>query len=172
VRLPIRPDYEVAVTAILDALAGRPDLDPRRIAAVGVSLGGHYVVRAAAFEPRIRALAGVSGPYDLAAGWESMPSLTRETVAFHTGAASDEEARRLAGELNLDGVAERVAQPCLVLTGALDRVIGWEQTKRIADAVPGAEWVLYKDGTHVCNNVPFAYRPMVADWVADRLREV
>jgi 2,6-dihydroxypseudooxynicotine hydrolase len=172
VRLPIRHDYEVAVTAVLDAVAGRPDLDPQRIAAVGVSLGGHYVVRAAAFEPRIRALAGVSGPYDFAAGWDSMPSLTRETVAHHTGAGSDEEARSLAHELNLDGVAARVAQPCLVLTGALDRVIGWEQTKRIADAVPGAEWLLYENGTHVCNNIPFAYRPLVADWIADRLREM
>src|ERR687891_2355523 len=28
--LPIRPDYEVAVTAIIDALAGRDHLDPRR----------------------------------------------------------------------------------------------------------------------------------------------
>jgi dipeptidyl aminopeptidase/acylaminoacyl peptidase len=171
-RLPIRPDYEVAVTAILDALAGRPELDRQRIAAVGVSLGGHYVVRAAAFEPRIRALAGVSGPYDFAAGWDSMPSLTRETVAHHTGAGSDEEARTLAHELNLDGVAERVSQPCLVLTGALDRVIGWEQTKRIADGVPGAEWVLYEDGTHVCNNIPLLYRPLVADWIADRLFEM
>ena len=80
------------MTAILDAVAGRPDLDPDRVAAVGVSLGGHYVVRAAAFEPRIRALAGISGPYDFGAGWESMPSLTRETAAHHTGAGSDAQA--------------------------------------------------------------------------------
>jgi dipeptidyl aminopeptidase/acylaminoacyl peptidase len=171
-RLPIRPDYEVAVTAILDAVSGRGDLDRNRIAAVGVSLGGHYVVRAAAFEPRIRALAGVSGPYDFGAGWESMPSLTRETVAHHTGAGSDAQARSRAHELNLAGIAERVTQPCLVVTGMLDRVIGWEQTKRIADDVPGAEWVLYEDGSHVCNNIPFRYRPLVADWIADRLRAV
>jgi 2,6-dihydroxypseudooxynicotine hydrolase len=170
-RLPIRPDYDVAVTAILDALAGRPELDAARIAAVGVSLGGHYVVRAAAFEPRIRALAGISGAFDFAAAWDTMPSLTRETVAHHTGAGSDDEARERAGRLTLEGVAERVRQPCLVITGALDRVIPWRETQRIADAVPGAEWILYEDGTHVCNNVPFKYRPLVADWIADHLRE-
>ncbi len=169
VRMHIRPDYELAVGAILDAVAGRPELDAERIGAAGVSLGGHYVVRAAAFEPRLKALAGVSGPYDLAAGWESMPSLTRETVAHHTGAASDADARRRAGELNLDGVAERVSQPCLVVTGKLDRVIAWEQTRRIADAVAGAEWVLYDDGTHVCNNIPYKYRPLVADWMRAHL---
>ncbi|MFZ1994121.1 MAG: alpha/beta hydrolase [Solirubrobacteraceae bacterium] len=168
-RMDIRPDYELAVRAILDAVAARPELDGDRIGAVGVSLGGHYVVRAAAFEPRIAALAGVSGPYDFAAGWEAMPSLTRETVVHHTGSASEAQARARAGELNLDGVAERVSVPCLVVTGKRDRVIAWEQTKRIADAVPGAEWVLYEDGTHVCNNIPYKYRPLVADWMHARL---
>jgi pimeloyl-ACP methyl ester carboxylesterase len=169
VRMPIRAEYELAVTAILDAVTGRAELDSERIGAVGVSLGGYYVVRAAAFEPRIKALAGVSGPYDFAAGWESMPSLTRETVAHHTGAVSDAQARQRAGELNLRGVAERVSVPCLVVTGKLDSVIPWEQTQRIADAVPGAEWVLFPDGTHVCNNIPYKYRPLVADWMGAHL---
>jgi dienelactone hydrolase len=165
----IRPDYEVAVTAILDALADRSTLDCDRIAAVGVSLGGHYVVRAAAFEPRLKAIAGISGPYDFAANWKSLPELTRDTIAHHTGADSESDARRRAHELNLDGVAERVQQPCLVVTGKLDRVIAWEETKRIADAARNAEFILYDDGTHVCNNIPFKYRPLVSDWIADRL---
>lgn len=165
----IRPDYELAVSAVLDAVAGRPELDPGRIAAAGVSLGGHYVMRAAAFEPRIKALAGVSGPYDFAADWDTMPELTRETIQHHTGADGEAQARRRAHALNLDGVAERVTQPCLVVTGALDRVISWKQTKRIADAAPNSEWVLYDDGTHVCNNIPFRYRPLVADWIRARL---
>jgi dienelactone hydrolase len=168
--LDIRPDYEVAVGAILDALAHRRDLDQDRIGAAGVSLGGHYVVRAAAFEPRIRALAGISGPYDFGAGWEAMPALTRETVRHHSGAGDMAQARERARALTLEGVAERVKQPCLVVTGRLDRVIGWEETRRIADAVPGAEWVLYDEGTHVCNNIPYKYRPLVADWMHARLR--
>lgn len=165
----IRPDYEIAVAAILDAVAGRRELAHDRIGAAGVSLGGHYVVRAAAFEPRIRALASISGPYDLAAGWDSMPDLTREAIQHHTGADGPEDARRRAHELNLEGVAERVRQPCLVVTGRLDRVIGWEQTKRIADEAPSSEWLLYDDGTHVCNNIPFKYRPRVADWIGAHL---
>jgi dipeptidyl aminopeptidase/acylaminoacyl peptidase len=169
--LNIRPDYDVAVAAILDAVADRPRLDQDRIGAVGVSLGGHYVIRAAAFEPRLKAVAGISGCYDFAAEWDSMPELTRETVAHHTGAGDESQARRLAHELDLDGVAERVRQPCLVITGQLDRVIPWEETKRIADAVPGCEWLLYPDGTHVCNNIPFKYRPLVSDWMRDQLTE-
>ena len=170
--LDIRPDYEVGVAALLDALAGRPDLDHERVGAAGVSMGGYYAPRAAAFEPRIRAVAGISGPYDMSANWENLPSLTRETLQHHTGASSPEEARAKAGELNLAGVAGRIEQPALIVTGKLDRLIPWEDTKRIADEIPGAEWVLYDDATHVCNNRPFWYRPLVGDWMADRLARV
>lgn len=167
--LDIRPDYEVAVGAMLDALAGRGDLDLDRVGAAGVSMGGYYAPRAAAFEPRIRAVAGISGPYDMSANWEILPSLTRETLCHHTGSSSDAEARACAAELSLAGVAERISQPALIITGKLDRLIPWEDTKRIADEIPGAEWVLYEHGTHVCNNLPFAYRPLVADWMRERL---
>ena len=39
--LPIRPDYEVGATALLDTLAGRDDIDLDRVGAFGVSLGGY-----------------------------------------------------------------------------------------------------------------------------------
>jgi pimeloyl-ACP methyl ester carboxylesterase len=167
--LHIRPDYEVAVAALLDVLAGRDDVDLEQIGAAGVSMGGYYAPRAAAFEPRIKAVAGISGPYDMSANWDRLPALTRETLQHHTGAASPEEARAKAAELSLLGVAERVEQPALIVTGKLDRLIPWQDTKRIADEIPNAEWVLYEDGTHVCNNLPFRYRPLVGDWMADRL---
>jgi dipeptidyl aminopeptidase/acylaminoacyl peptidase len=170
--LHIRPDYEVAVAAMLDALAGRDDLDLDRIGAAGVSMGGYYAPRAAAFEPRIRAVAGISGAYDMSANWDALPSLTQGTLQHHTGASSPEEARAKAAELSLAGVAERVEQPALVVTGKLDRLIPWQDTKRIADEIPNAEWVLYEDGTHVCNNIPFRYRPLVGDWMAEQLARV
>ena len=170
--LHIRPDYEVAVAALLDALGDREDVDLHRVGAAGVSMGGYYAPRAAAFEPRIRAVAGISGPYDMSANWDNLPALTRETLQHHTGASSPEEARAKAGELNLTGVAERVEQPALVVTGKLDRLIPWEDTKRIADEMPNAAWVLYDDGTHVCNNIPFRYRPLVGDWMAAQLARV
>ncbi|MDQ7840591.1 MAG: alpha/beta fold hydrolase [bacterium] len=47
----IRHDYEVAVTAALDTLAGRGGFDPSRVGAAGVSLGGYYAPRAAAYHP-------------------------------------------------------------------------------------------------------------------------
>ncbi len=44
---------DLDVTAAVDHLAGRDDIDPRRIGAVGMSMGGEEVLGAAAADPRI-----------------------------------------------------------------------------------------------------------------------
>jgi pimeloyl-ACP methyl ester carboxylesterase len=166
---PIRPDYEVAVAAILDALAGRDDLDLGRVGAAGVSLGGYYAPRAAAFEPRLKAVAGVSGPRNFGELWDDLPMLTRESFAHYSGSPDMETARRRALELDLSGVAGQIAQPLLVISGKLDRLIPWESTKAVADEAPNATFVLYEEGNHVCNNVAYRYRPLLADWLFEQL---
>ncbi|OHV34830.1 MULTISPECIES: alpha/beta hydrolase [Pseudofrankia] len=50
--------------AAVDLLASRPEVDAKRIAVVGVCLGGGYAVRAAATDPRLRAVAGIAGAYN------------------------------------------------------------------------------------------------------------
>lgn len=50
------PDYEKVVTPAVDYLAKRPDVDMDRLALAGISMGGYLVARAAAFEPRIKAV--------------------------------------------------------------------------------------------------------------------
>jgi pimeloyl-ACP methyl ester carboxylesterase len=166
---PIRPDYEVAVAAILDALDDRTDVDLRRIGAAGVSLGGYYAPRAAAFEPRLKAVAGVSGPRNFGQLWEALPQVTRESFAFYSGSPTIEDARRRAHELDLEGVASQITQPALIITGMLDRLIPWESTRAVADEAPNATFVLYEEGNHVCNNVAYRYRPLLADWLGERL---
>jgi fermentation-respiration switch protein FrsA (DUF1100 family) len=45
-------------------LAAHPSVDPDRVGAVGICLGGGYAVRAAAADPRIRAVVGIAGGYN------------------------------------------------------------------------------------------------------------
>jgi len=162
--LPMRHDYEVAVTAILDAVSARDDLDLARVGALGVSLGGYFAPRAAAFEPRIRAVAGISGPFCFGELWDSLPELTRETFVHKAG-----DGRSRALELDLSGVLEGLDAPALFVTGKLDRLIPWESTRRQAEAAPHGEFVLFEDGNHVCANIPYKARPLVADWLAEKL---
>ena len=79
--LPIRGDYEVPVKAVIDFVDKRPDLDPKRVGMWGVSLGGYYAPRAAAFDKRIRACIALGGPFNWGANWDGLPELTRRRSA-------------------------------------------------------------------------------------------
>jgi len=168
-RLPIRHDYEVAVAAMLDALGGRDDIDLARAGAAGVSLGGYYAPRAAAFEPRIRAVAAISGPYGFGELWDDLPPLTRAAFTVKSGARDELDGRERAHALNLAGVLGALTQPALFVTGGLDRIVPWRETERAARETPNGSFVLYERGTHVCSNLPYRYRPLVADWMLDQL---
>ena len=59
------PEGKLAdLRAAVGFLSARPDVDADRIGLLGVCLGGGYAVRAAAFDPRVRAVAGVAGGYN------------------------------------------------------------------------------------------------------------
>ncbi|MDE3090387.1 MAG: alpha/beta fold hydrolase [Chloroflexota bacterium] len=167
---PIRADYEVAVSAALDALTKRDDIDATRIGAAGVSLGGYYAMRAAAFEPRLCAVVENCGPFEWGECWDGLNELTRAAFQYHSGARDAEEARRRAQTLSLQDAAPRVRQPLLVIHGKQDRLIPWEQAQKIARAVgANAELALFENGSHVCNNIPYVYRPLTADWLKEQL---
>jgi 2,6-dihydroxypseudooxynicotine hydrolase len=168
-RLPIDPEYEHAVSALLDAIAGRTDVDVDRVGAIGVSLGGYYAPRAGAFEPRLKAVVGVSGGYRLADHWDDLPRLTRDTFRVKSHARDDSEARERMAAMDLTGVLPKLTQPLLAVTGDGDRLVPWRETRRIADEAPNGRFVLYEGGSHVVSNLPYRYRPLCADWLHDRL---
>ncbi|MEU1876899.1 alpha/beta fold hydrolase [Streptosporangium sp. NPDC020072] len=63
--LVFRPDWENVVGPVLDWLEARPYVDGERVALLGASMGGLLAPRAAAFEPRVRALVAFDGVYDM-----------------------------------------------------------------------------------------------------------
>jgi 2,6-dihydroxypseudooxynicotine hydrolase len=167
--LPIRADWSAPAEALLETLAGIPDLDTGRLAVWGVSLGGYYAPRAAAFEPRLRAIAAISGPYEFGERWDQLPPLTREAFLVKSGARDEREAEERARALSLRNVAARITQPALFVTGGQDRIVPWRETERAAREAPHGTFVLFEHGSHVCSNVPYLYRPLVADWMAEQL---
>ena len=50
------PDFENVTKTVVDYIAGRPETSPNAIALMGISVGGYFAVRSAAYEPRIKAL--------------------------------------------------------------------------------------------------------------------
>lgn len=168
--LAIRGDYEVAVGAVIDWLATRQDVDAAAIGLWGVSLGGYYAPRAAAFEPRVKACIGLSGPYDFGAIWNILPELTRETFRVRSHCATEDEARRHAHTLSMSGAAQKIACPLYLVAGKLDRLVPWQDAERLAGEASGAvDLVVIEDGNHVANNRVYKYRAQSADWMARQL---
>lgn len=170
--LPIEPAYETVVAAAIDWLQRRDDVDARRIGAVGVSLGGYYAARAAAYERRLKGVATVSGPYDWGATLPNMPPLSQQAFRHRSQAPDLQTALEMAKRLTLRDAAREIAVPLLVIAGRKDRLIAPEQAERLFAETPikDKHLQMYEDGTHVCNNVPFAWRPLAADWLGTRLR--
>src|SRR5215216_1706500 len=167
----IRGDYEVPVAAVLDFIATRRDLDAKRIGVSGVSLGGYYAPRAAAFDKRIKACMALGGPFAWAESWDALPELTRAAFRVRSHAKNEEEARRNAATLSLEGVAQRITCPIFIMNGRLDRIVPCQDAERLAREVKGpVTLVIIEDGNHVANNRAYRWRPYGADWMAERLR--
>jgi 2,6-dihydroxypseudooxynicotine hydrolase len=169
--LPIEPAFERPVAAVVDWLQARTDVDGARVAMAGTSFGGYYAARAAAFEPRLVCAVNMGGPYEFAPTFDSIPPMSQHAFMERSHSPDLEAARRRAAEVTLVNAAPRIRMPFLIVFGKQDRLIPYQQAERLYAELPSADkrLELYEDGNHVCNNLPFAYRPLVADWVAQHL---
>jgi hypothetical protein len=69
--LYFRADWEKVITPVVDFLLTRPEVDQSRVALQGISQGGYWAPRAAAFEHRLAALVADPGVMGVASSWES-----------------------------------------------------------------------------------------------------
>ena len=142
-----RHDYEVPGAAAYDYVAGRADVDPRKVVVMGYSFGGYYAARIAAFEKRYAAgVAFAALHWDLAA-WqteikrrhESDPRNTAQS-AFHfrwimgcldDGDAAIEKARKFS----LKDVASQITCPFLIVHAEDDKVVPVASAYKLFEAI-------------------------------------
>jgi hypothetical protein len=62
--IPFRPNWETVVTPVVDYALTRPEVDPEKLALMGISFGGYFAPRAVAFEKRIKICIPNGGVYD------------------------------------------------------------------------------------------------------------
>ena len=168
--LPVTHEWGEVIRAVIDVLERRDDVDSRRVGVVGQSLGAIYAPLAAADEPRITACIANCGPYDAGRLLPKLPPLHQEVFRAGAHARTAEEAQRVADKLTLLGAAERITCPLLVVMGGADKLVPPSEGERLAKTASGpTELVAYPDGNHVCFNISYKYRPLTADWIAERL---
>ena len=165
-KMRARYDYDRPVSAIIDYLETRDEIDNDRIGIIGRSAGGYYAPRAAAFEKRLKACVAWGALYEI--DWENMPNL-HENFSYDCG-MNYEEAKDYARLFSLKGVAEKITCPLYVLHGKLDPLIPWEQAARLAKEASGpTELNVEEEGTHVATNIKHIVNPKMADFLAATL---
>jgi 2,6-dihydroxypseudooxynicotine hydrolase len=170
-RFAARGDYEHAVAAVIDHALAHLDIDPHRVGVFGISLGGYYAPRAAAFDERIKACISLSGPYDLAESWPNMGPLHRLALTARSHLESEAQMLEHAASFTLRGIAGRIRCPLLVMTGTLD-YFAYQQAERLAAEAAGPVTLsIVKNAPHVPDDRDYRYRAEMVGWMAERLAQ-
>jgi hypothetical protein len=79
--LVLRPDWEAVLTAVVNAMAARPEVDASRMAIIGVEHAAYGVARALAFEHRFAAAVTAPGVVDVSTLWtDLLPVRARQAL--------------------------------------------------------------------------------------------
>lgn len=182
--LTARYDSEHWASRVVDWLETRADVDHKRIGMEGVSLGGYYCPRAVAFEPRFACGVVWGANHD----WRDVQKkrLAKEGnfpvphywghVCWVWGAKDIDDFMKIAENVHLDGILDRIRVPFLVTHGQKDSQIPvkWaEATYEQLVNSPRRELKIFDERTGGVQHSSFdnsanagAY---IADWVADVL---
>jgi len=166
----ICPEFEKPVKAVIDFVETRKDLDAGHVGIWGVSFGGYYAPRAAAFDKRIKACVALSGAYQRSASFEGRPVMNVEAFRVRSKSANLEEAGKVALRVSLKGIAKDITCPIYIVAGTRDRLTPVEAAKQLAAEVSGpCVLSIVEGGNHVVNNLWYRYRDQTADWMATQL---
>ena len=179
-----RFDAEHWASRVVDWLETRDDVDPKRIGCEGVSLGGYYCPRAVAFEPRFACGVAWGANHD----WRDVQKkrLQKEGdfpvphywahVCWVWGAKDVDHFMRIAEDVHLDGVVEKIRVPFLVTHGEKDSQIPLKWAQRTYDQLinaPKRELKIFTDreggSQHASFDNSINAGHYIADWVAETL---
>ncbi|MDQ9011608.1 prolyl oligopeptidase family serine peptidase [Acinetobacter gerneri] len=183
-QLPAVYNSEIWASKVVDWLYEQPEIDQKRIAAFGVSLGGYYCPRAVAFEPRFCCGAIWGANHDWRTVQQSRLKREGENPVPHYwkhvewvfGAKDSETFFEIAENMHLNGVLDRIKVPFLVTHGAHDRQIplkyAYETYEQLVNS-PNKELLIIDDAMggveHSSVDNPLNSGAYIADWFAEQL---
>ncbi|AJQ47537.1 alpha/beta hydrolase family protein [Pseudomonas putida] len=182
--LTARYDSEHWASRVVDWLETRADVDPKRIGLEGVSLGGYYCPRAVAFEPRFACGVVWGANHD----WRDVQKRRLEKegnfpvphywahVCWVWGAKDMDDFMRIAEDVHLDGVLDRIRVPFLVTHGEKDSQIPLKWAHRTYEQLvnsPKRELKIFTDREGGVQHSSFDNSinagHYIADWIAETL---
>jgi len=178
------PFTEEWATPCFDYLAERPDIDSTKIGITGISLGGHFAARAAAYEPRFASAALWGANHNwyevqigrlASEGENPVPHYWNHVYWVFGATDKDDFFEKIAG-MNMNGHMDRIHMPFLITHGEGDRQISVKYAHQAFEQLtnstrPELKIFTSREGgvEHVgADNMSFG-RDYIADWFSDTL---
>lgn len=184
--LSLHHETERYATPAYDWLAGRPEIDSKRIGVMGISLGGYFAPRAAAMEPRFACCLAWGAQWDYHATWAArfarldsggLPSLSVpwRHLLWILGVPDRGHALAKLEGFRLQEVVGQIRCPFLLVHGEGDEQVPLEDAQRCFDAVGAPNKTLRvfgraEGGYHHCqiDNISIGTAEMW-DWLEETL---
>jgi dienelactone hydrolase len=169
-----RPDYEVAISAAVDYLVSRPDVDANKISLIGQSMGGYYGGRGAAKEPRLRAAILWGACYDLTDDIYDFWPAVRPQIEWVIGAEDEKDAREKLKAFTLKGVLQHAKCPVMVTHGQDDTLVTVKAAHKTYADLPEPKhlriWTEAEGGgIHLMNDNRAEAVPYMLDWLSEEM---
>jgi dienelactone hydrolase len=150
-------DFHRVVSVALDTIAERPGVDVSRAGLFGISIGGMWALRAAAEEPRVRALYDLGGPINTRA-FARLPFLIKTKMCQVTGARDASSIADVLGKNSTesDDILSRVTCAVRMMHGGRDRVVDTADKEWLRDRLlhfgraPHVSLEIIPGGDHCC----------------------
>lgn len=158
------------VEAAVSYLAGRPEIDPKRIAVRGSSLGGHLAIHVAARAPQIRAAIAICpAPEQLLA--ESLRRMTEEGREVPDVRLDLQNLPRRLRESDLRrSVAQIAPRPLLLIHCTGDQLVPYDHSMELyRHANQPKELWLVNGGSHTTAQHDGAIHERTAKWLLRHL---
>ena len=180
----MRHDFDVAGSAALDYLQTRSDVDMDRVGIVSMSLGGYYAPRCAAMDPRFRACIAWGAIWDYYATWQRRIAKLKEAalpvpadhLLWACGVETFDEALKKLEGFRLEGIAQKVECPFLLLHGSEDAQVSMADAQKLFDAIGSMDktfriFTPEEGGAQHCqrDNLTLAVDTM-CDWLENKLK--
>jgi dienelactone hydrolase len=167
-------NYEEAVSAVIDWLITRDDVDPDKIGIMGMSMGSRWGVLAAAHDGRIKAVCGQManvGSFDMI--FEQAQPNFKRIFMYMTNYADESEFDGFVSRLaRVPDAARDVKCPHLLVAGDMDELCAPDDIDAFRSNLAGpTELWLYEGVFHPMGEVAAEIYPAIADWLLTSLQE-
>lgn len=161
-----RPDPEVILSTVIDALETYPSIDARRIALVGGSAGGYFALRTAAYDERLISCALISSPVSLTDVYHTAPPPIPQTIDYNLGSINKTESLRMLHAYDAESMLEHIHCPVWLVYGGKDTTTLPHHGQKIKEKVRGEVTELYyPDGDHICFNHLVDWQLHLHNWL-------